>query len=292
MSTEASAPSTSATPYAELGQLVAENMINAINDPHAQWDVLSEEEIATIKKRCEELLETVADRFQERGDVDFAKEFGMTLEQLVVAILCAAMEDNNNRNIKFDVLCDALQFDKGTYYMVKKFLGGKDDGDKTPKDLIMQTFCTPIDCCLALTMAYCEVCGWPFSCDWDSITYVNDTWTEEEQNEFDKLTREEAQRQWNAAKALLMDPNSSVQEPSEYMTQCAIIENQLKNWNDTADKVLADMHDLVASMDRAVLVEKHDAVVKERNQAIADLVPQSVSDRPLMTDEEIKKVRE
>ncbi|CAJ0597104.1 unnamed protein product [Cylicocyclus nassatus] len=327
MSTEASAPSTSATPYAELGQLVAENMINAINDPHAQWDVLSEEEIATIKKRCEELLDwftylsaddltdyevvipkdylnrrkntpcfdphvmrTVADRFQERGDVDFAKEFGMTLEQLVVAILCAAMEDNNNRNIKFDVLCDALQFDKGTYYMVKKFLGGKDDGDKSPKDLIMQTFCTPIDCCLALTMAYCEVCGWPFSCDWDAITYVNDTWTEEEQNEFDKLTREEAQRQWNAAKALVMDPNSSVQEPSDYMTQCAIIENQLKNWNDTADKVLADMHDLVSSMDRAVLVEKHDAVVKERNQAIADLVPQSVIDRPTMTDEDIKKL--
>ncbi|VDM76846.1 unnamed protein product, partial [Strongylus vulgaris] len=68
------------------------------------------------------------------------------------------------------------------------------------------------------------------------------------------------------------------------------MENQLKTWNDTAEKVLADMQDLIAAMDRNVLVEKHDAVVKERNEAIANLLPQDIADRPVMTDDEIRKL--
>ncbi|KAK6746429.1 hypothetical protein RB195_012496 [Necator americanus] len=310
--------------YAELGQMVTEGFINTINDPATQWDVLTDEEIAIIKKRCEELLDwftyldvdditdyevvigkeylnkrqnkpcfdphmmkTIADRFEERGDVDFDKEFKMTQEQLILAILCATMEDNNRRNIKFEVLCEALQFDKGTYHMVKKFLCDKVDRNITPKDLILQTLCTPIDCCLALTMAYCEVCGWPFACNWDVITYANDTWTEKEQDEFEKLTRDEAKRQWDATKAFLMDGTSSGPEPNEHLKQCAIIENQLKASLATADKIHTEMQELIAAMDRNALLEKHDVVVKERKEAIGNLIPPNLRNRPVMTEEEI-----
>lgn len=40
-----------------------------------------------------------------------------------------------------------------------------------------------------------------------------------------------------------------------------------------------------------VQVEKHNAVVKERNDAIGNLIPPNVLNRPTLTDEELAKVK-
>ncbi|VDO64355.1 unnamed protein product [Heligmosomoides polygyrus] len=331
----------------ELGQLAADTVITAINDPAAQWDVLTEEEISSIKRKCEELLESpalgfffelhlalmvffswftyldvcdltnyavvipqdylkrrqtkpcfdphqmrpIAERFEEKGAADFEAEFGMTREQLILAILCAIMEDSNSRNVRFELLCQALQLDKGAYHMVKRFLVGADDDEKTPKRLILETLCSPIDCCLAITMAYCEVSGWPFSCDWSAITCESSEWTEENQSEFENLIKTEAKRQWDATKAFVMDPSASSSfQPSEHMKQSAVIENQLKAMLTTADKVQAEMQELITAMSKNAMTEKHEAVVNERREAINDIVPQTVRDRPSLTEEDLAKL--
>lgn len=312
----------------ELGQLAADTVITAINDPAAQWDVLTEEEISSIKRKCEELLDwftyldvcdltnyavvipqdylkrrqtkpcfdphqmrPIAERFEEKGAADFEAEFGMTREQLILAILCAIMEDSNSRNVRFELLCQALQLDKGAYHMVKRFLVGADDDEKTPKRLILETLCSPIDCCLAITMAYCEVSGWPFSCDWSAITCESSEWTEENQSEFENLIKTEAKRQWDATKAFVMDPSASSSfQPSEHMKQSAVIENQLKAMLTTADKVQAEMQELITAMSKNAMTEKHEAVVNERREAINDIVPQTVRDRPSLTEEDLAKL--
>ncbi|KAK6051666.1 hypothetical protein COOONC_10829 [Cooperia oncophora] len=304
-------------------------MIIAIHDPAAQWDVLSEDEINRIKERCEELLDwftyldaesltnyeivvpsdymqkrknkpcfdphqmkDIADRFEEKGDIDFETEFNMTREQLILVILCAIMDEYSRELSDLKFFAQAHYKLDQTYlsHMVKKFLTGDSDAPKTPKSLIMETYCSPIDCCLALTMAYCEVSGWPFSCDWSAISYSTKTWTEEEQSEFEQLTREEAKRQWDATKAFVMNPSSTDFQPSDYMRQCAAMENQLKAMVSTADKVHAEMQELVTAMGAAALAEKHDQVVNERRDAISNLVPPNLRDRPPLTEEELENI--
>ncbi|WKY02836.1 hypothetical protein Q1695_016266 [Nippostrongylus brasiliensis] len=319
--------STQTSNSSTLGTLAADKLITAINDPIAQWDVLSEDEVNLIKKRCEELLDwftflevenltnyevvvpsdylqrrqnkpcfdphrmkDVADRFAEKGSIDFEDEFGMTREQLILVVLVGIMEEENKRNAKFEILCEALQLDKAVYHMVKKLLAADSNSTLTPKQLIVQTLCSPIDCCLALTMAYCEVSGWPYSCDWDAITYTFKNWTEEDQKVFNQIIEEEAKRQWNATKAFVMDPRSTDFRPPEHMTNCALMEGQLKALTSTADKVHAEMEELIKSMSKTALAEKHEAVVKERQEAISNLVPANMRDRPRLTDEELERL--
>ncbi|VDL73777.1 unnamed protein product [Nippostrongylus brasiliensis] len=288
------ANSTQTSNSSTLGTLAADKLITAINDPIAQWDVLSEDEVNLIKKRCEELLDwftfleaenltnyevvvpsdylqrrqnkpcfdphrmkDVADRFAEKGSIDFEDEF-----------------EENKRNAKFEILCEALQLDKAVYHMVKKLLAADSNSTLTPKQLIVQTLCSPIDCCLALTMAYCEVSGWPYSCDWDAITYAFKNWTEEDQKVFNQIIEEEAKRQWNATKAFVMDPR--------FMNGRALSETSSAiNPLDTVEVSQTLSHREA---------EKHEAVVKERQEAISNLVPANMRDRPRLTDEELERL--
>ncbi|KAK6013848.1 hypothetical protein OSTOST_20811 [Ostertagia ostertagi] len=249
-------------------------MIISMHDPSAQWDVLTEDEINVIKGRCEELLDW------------FTYLDAENLTNYEVVIPKDYLQRRRDKPC-FDPhqmkdIADRFE-EKGDIFFESEF-------DMTREQLILETYCSPIDCCLALTMAYCEVSGWPYSCDWSAIQYSNKTWTEEEQNEFDKLTREEAKRQWDATKAFVMDPSSTGFQPSDHMRQCAVMENQLKALMATADKVHAEMQELISAMGATALAEKHEEVVNERREAINKLVPPSLRERPSLTEEELAEI--
>ncbi|VDM55055.1 unnamed protein product [Angiostrongylus costaricensis] len=215
--------------------MAAEAAMSALNDPCADWDVLAEDDVSMVTRRCEELLswftfmdaknltnldmfidndylqkvqptrcfdhrvlKDVAERFEEEGSVDFGSEFNMTEEQLVLAILCGVIEERNRRNCKFEVLCEALQLEKSSYYSVKAFLNSGRDEERTPRHLVV------VSC-------------WPFSCDWSAIHYASLIWVDKAMLDFDILAHEEALRRRRSTEAFTMNPACSGNQPIEAM---------------------------------------------------------------------------
>uniref|UniRef100_A0A1I7XH15 C3H1-type domain-containing protein n=1 Tax=Heterorhabditis bacteriophora TaxID=37862 RepID=A0A1I7XH15_HETBA len=204
--------------FDDLKQKASDLLNNALNDPSCQWVVLGDEERQMIKNRCQTLFKWfcylplsslsdhtavsgvnyeensldepcfelnaskyVVERYIEKGTVDFEREFGMEIDQLIISLLFGIWEDQNKSNVNFAPLCEALQMDKSTYNMVKQFLRGEENGHKTAKDLI-------------------EVSEWPLNVDWSSIKFSEEEWFEEDFYEFDRIVREEAARQWEVQK--------------------------------------------------------------------------------------------
>ncbi|VDM64791.1 unnamed protein product [Angiostrongylus costaricensis] len=247
--------------------MAAEAAISALKDPCVDWDVLAEDEVSMITRRCEELLKClaspislhnhskelfavesacfswftfvdaknltnldlfidkdylqkvqtarcfdhrvmkdIADRFDEEGNVNFGSEFNMTEEQLVLTILCGIIEKRNRRNCKFEVLCEALQLEKSSYYSVKAFLNSGRDEERMPRHLVV------VSC-------------WPFSCDWSAIHYASLVWVDKAMLDFDILAHEEALRRRRSTETFPMNPACSGNRPFEAMG-CLLFKKQ------------------------------------------------------------------